>query len=201
MSLMAMLLLLLAVCVGETGCKSAQQEEQQQQAAVVDSDDDDNPDELEANQPIQTLSSNLKINIKGEKRSDDFVLDAQLRMVKDEGIQLSVRMPFLGSEAAKVVVTPTQFLVVDRLHKAFVVEDVQDMLDEILEDWNFIRFQTMLSDRLVQGGTHKLTPKIEVQILDYEKNKPFAIDASLPNPDKYIQLGFDQLLEILKGTL
>lgn len=64
----------------------------------------------------------------------------QLRMRKDEVIRVQLQVPLLGSEVGRLEFTPTEVLIVDRLHKQYVRASYDDV--SFLAD-NGITFYTL----------------------------------------------------------
>jgi hypothetical protein len=104
------------------------------------------------------LSSNLKLAIKPGKKNRETAVDAQLRIVKDEAIQLSLRMPILGSEVFKVLITPDNLLIIDRLNKHYLWESMQTIKDQAPFDFDFYSLEALFTNQLFIAGQKGLAP-------------------------------------------
>jgi hypothetical protein len=105
-----------------------------------------------------TLSSNLKLTIKQSKRAKDISVDAQLRIIKNEAIQLSLRMPLIGTEVAKVLITPDNILIIDRLNKQYLYEPVKNILSGASFDFDYYCLEALLTNRLFIAGKKEVMP-------------------------------------------
>jgi hypothetical protein len=103
-----------------------------------------------------TLSSNLKFTLKQEKQGKNISVDAQLRIVKDEAIQLSLRVPLLGSEAFKLLITPENVLVIDRLNKQYLRESMQVIKSKAPFDFDYYSLEALLTNRLFIAGKKEI---------------------------------------------
>jgi hypothetical protein len=106
----------------------------------------------------KTLSSNLKLTLKPGKQKKETSVDAQLRIVKDEAIQFSLRIPILGTEAFKVLITPEKILIVDRLNKQYLLESMADIKTQVPFDFDYYSFEALLTNRLFIAGKKEITP-------------------------------------------
>jgi hypothetical protein len=104
-----------------------------------------------------TFSSNLKLSVKPGKKSRETAVDAQLRIVKDEAIQLSLRIPILGTEAFKLVITPDNLLVIDRLNKQYLSESMHDMKAKAPFDFDYYSLEALFTNQLFIAGKKEIT--------------------------------------------
>ena len=107
------------------------------------------------------LSSNLKLTIRPDKTRKEISVDAQLRIVRNEAIQISLRIPFLGSEAFRILVTPDRLLIVDRLNKQYLSETIQNIQAQTSFDFDFYSWEALLTNRLFIAGEK------EINLTDY----------------------------------
>jgi hypothetical protein len=113
---------------------------------------------LQAGIPYNRFSSNLKWTVLLGQKSNEISVDAQLRITKDEAIQLSLRMPILGSEIFKIVITPDQLLIIDRMHKQYLFESMQNIKAEAPFDFDYYSLQALLTNQLFIAGKKTVTP-------------------------------------------
>lgn len=107
----------------------------------------------------RTFSSNLKFAIRTGKQKKEVAVDAQLRIIKNEAIQLSLRIPLLGNEAFKIVITPDRVLVIDRLNKQYLSESTKDIQAQAPFDFDYYSFEALLTNRLFIAGKKEITPE------------------------------------------
>ncbi|MDL2243396.1 DUF4292 domain-containing protein [Bacteroidales bacterium OttesenSCG-928-J19] len=99
-----------------------------------------------------TISASINLSLKpgqGEKNSS---LDGQLRIIRGECIQISLRAPLIGSEVAKVQITPEQVVLIDRYHKIYLVESVADFKKSYPFDFNYDDLEALFTNRLFMTG-------------------------------------------------
>ncbi|GHT24859.1 hypothetical protein AGMMS4957_18630 [Bacteroidia bacterium] len=110
----------------------------------------------QASLSFQTLSANLVMSLtQGGK--NDFSTDVQMRIIKDQAIQLSARVPFLG-EAVKIVITPENVLIINRLNKTFFYETVQNIKEGKEIDFDYYSLEALFTNRLFIAGKQTVTP-------------------------------------------
>jgi hypothetical protein len=98
------------------------------------------------------LSSHVRLSLRKGEAKEGMTVDAALRVVRGEAIQLSVRLPIIGSEAARVVITPERVLVVDRLNRQYVSETVATALGGWGLGFDFYALEALITNRLFGTG-------------------------------------------------
>jgi hypothetical protein len=109
--------------------------------------------------PFNTISSSLRFSIKPGMGKSATSLSAQLRIIKDQHIQLSIRVPFLGTEAARISVTPEQVIIIDRINRRYVSEPMQTVKEKTAFDFDFYSLQALLTNQLFIAGKPSLSPE------------------------------------------
>jgi hypothetical protein len=105
----------------------------------------------------RTLSSGLRFGVKpGVNR--EITVDAQLRIVRDEMIQLSLRIPILGTEAARINISPNRILIIDRINKVYFVETMDNLKERFPFEFDYYSLQSLLTNRLFIAGKRDVTP-------------------------------------------
>jgi hypothetical protein len=105
-----------------------------------------------------TISSNLKFTVKPGTQKKEISVDAQLRIIKNEAIQFSLRIPLLGTEAFKILITPEQILVIDRLNKQYLSESMKSMKEKVSFDFDYYSLEALLTNRLFIAGKKEIIP-------------------------------------------
>ena len=100
---------------------------------------------------FNTLSSSLRFSMKPGTDKSATSANAQLRIIKDKAIQLSVRMPILG-EVARIAITPEQILFINRLQRQYVSENIQSLKKITEFDFDFYSLQALLTNQLFIAG-------------------------------------------------
>jgi len=109
--------------------------------------------------PFNTLSSSLRFSIKQGTKKSATTANAQLRIIKDKILQLSLRIPFLGTEVAKIIVTPEQIIIIDRNNKRYVSESMQTFRQITSLDFDFYSLQALFTNQLFIAGKPFVSPK------------------------------------------
>ena len=101
---------------------------------------------------FKTLSSSLRFSMKPGVNKNTTTVNAQLRIIKDRAIQLSLRIPFLGSEVARLTVTPEQITIIDRMNRRYVSENIQSLKKITDFDFDFYSLQALFTNQLFVAG-------------------------------------------------
>jgi hypothetical protein len=108
--------------------------------------------------PYKTFSSNLRFGIKLGVDRESITTDAQLRIVKDKMIQLSLRIPILGTEAARINISPDQILIIDRMNKIYFAESMKNLKKHFPFDFDYYSMQSLFTNQLFIAGKQEVTP-------------------------------------------
>ena len=103
------------------------------------------------------LSSNLKLTVRPGKAGKETSVDAQLRIVKNEAIQISLRIPILG-EAFRILVSPDKLLIIDRLNKQYLSETLQDIQAQTSFEFDYYSWEALLTNQLFIAGKKEISP-------------------------------------------
>jgi len=106
--------------------------------------------------PYSTFSGNLRFSIKPGMNRGNITTDAQLRIIKDEMIQLSLRIPILGTEAARVNISPDQVIIIDRINRMYFAESMENLKKRFPFDFNFYSLQSLFTNQLFIAGKQEL---------------------------------------------
>ena len=137
--------LLLLVFVGIYSCKPKERIVQ----AETELEDKTNlnlfEDVLTKELKYTTFSSKMSMSFSTGRR----VLNskATLRIVRDEGIQLSLQ-PFFGLEMFRLYVQPDCILILDRMNKRYVQESIDDIKKQFPVGFDFYTLQSLFTNAL-----------------------------------------------------
>lgn len=112
----------------------------------------------------ETISTKGSVSVKGKKMTTVF------KLMKDEVLQASVRIPIIGAEAMRIDITPAKIVLIDRLSGRYAEVDFgsSQLNDKVA--FNFYNLQALLTNQLFVAGESRVTKK------DYEKFKIKAVD-------------------------
>ncbi|MDR2954083.1 MAG: DUF4292 domain-containing protein [Prevotella sp.] len=117
-------------------------------------------DALTSELQYETISTKGSIEFKigsSSKKSS-----ATFKIEKDKVMQVSVR-PMLGMEAFRITFTPDSVIILDRLKKQYLVENIKDSKLMKDFDFNYYNLQALLTNQLFVPGKQNVTEP------DYDK--------------------------------
>ena len=146
------------------------------------------------------LASKLQLTIPGKKGT--------LKMKTHERVQISLLMPILRTEVARIEVTPDEVLLVDRMNKRFVRATKAELKNVLSKNVEFSRLEKILMDASLPGGKTELTGK-DIGIPSLEKAKvqlyEFSTQEFSMTPteltSKYNQIPLEELVKMLVALL
>lgn len=109
--------------------------------------------------PFNTLSSSLRFSIKPGLKKSTTSANAQLRIIKDKIIQLSLRVPILGIEVARISIMPEQIIIIDRNNKRYFSESMQTLQQTASFDFDFYSLQALFTNQLFIAGKPSISPE------------------------------------------
>lgn len=150
------------------------------------------------NQVIEDiLSTQVKYNTISAKGNIEFragdsgkKVPAVYKILKDSILQVSVRAPMLGFEVFRVNITPDSVVIIDRLKKKYMADNVKMLWG--IAGFNFYNLQDLLTNQLFHPGSksveealydkYDITSANEVYMLETKSNTKstfnFAVDAT-----------------------
>lgn len=118
-------------------------------------------EQLEAvigNTPVfESFSSRLRMTI--PVRKGDYTLNGTLKMQRDELIQISLLLPIIRTEAARIEIAPQYILVIDRMNKQYASIPVAELKEVFHTEVDFTMLQALFSNTIFLPGQHHLTRK------------------------------------------
>ena len=107
---------------------------------------------------FNTLSSSLRFSLKPGLKKSTTSANAQLRIIKDKIIQISLRLPIIGTEVARLSITPEQIIIIDRTNRSFFSEYMQTFQEMTSFDFDFYSLQALLTNQLFIAGKSSISP-------------------------------------------
>lgn len=98
---------------------------------------------------FNTLSARIKVDFEGAQK--EMSTRAQLKMICDDRIQLSVQ-PFLGIEVFRVELTRDSIKILDRMNKRYMTESYEKMKGKTMIDFNFHNLQSLFTNNIFIPG-------------------------------------------------
>lgn len=119
----------------------------------------------------KTFTSNITLSLTNNHNKRSQAIDGQLKMVKDEAIQLSLKMPILGSELFRMTISHDRIIVVDRMNKQYFTSSIEELKSKSSFDFNYYNLQALFSNHLFISGKQGIEtsdyPSFEVREDDY----------------------------------
>ncbi len=183
--------LLLLVVVVLTGCKSSKHPALSKTKASVPS----------------YLTSRLQFTIP-DKKGGSMSVGGTMKMKTRERVQVSLLMPILRTEVARIEITPDEVLMVDRMNRRFVRATKDELKGLLPKNAEFARLEKILISASLPGGKTELTGK-DVGIPSLEKAKvrlyEFSTKEFSMTPTelsaKYTQVPLEVLVKMLVALL
>ena len=147
------------------------------------------------------LASRLQLTIPGKGGS--MSVGGTMKMKSRERVQISLLMPILRTELARIEVTPTEVLFVDRMNKRFVRATKNE-----LKNVEFSQLEKLLTDASKPGGKTELSgkdlgiPKLEkakVQLYDFSTKELSITPTEVTS--RYRQVSLEELMKMLVALL
>lgn len=152
------------------------------------------------------LASKLQLTIPAKEGS--MTVGGTLKMKSRERVQISLLMPIIRSEIARIEVTPSDVLLVDRMNKRFVRATKQELKALLSKNVEFSRLEKLLTDASLPGGKTELSgqdfgiPKLEnakIQLYDFSTKELSITPTEISS--RYRQVSLDELMKMLIALL
>lgn len=162
----------------------------------------------ETKAPVSSyLTSRLQLTIPN-KKGGSMSVGGTMKMKTHERVQISLLMPILRTELARVEVTPDEVLLVDRMNRRFVRATREELKGMLPKNAEFSRLEKILMDASLPGGKTELTGK-DIGIPSLEKAKVQLYEFSTKEfsmtptelTSKYRQVPLEELVKMLVALL
>lgn len=153
------------------------------------------------------LSSKVQLTISG-KEGGEITVGGSMKLKSKERIQLSILMPVLRTEVARIEVTPDEILIIDRMNKRYVRSQKEELKDILPKNAQFSHLEKILFEASLPNGKSELTAK-ELGIPGFQKSKVRLYDFStqeftmIPTEvsGRYTQVPVQVLITMLEDLL
>ena len=162
----------------------------------------------ETKAPVSSyLASKLQLTIPN-KKGGSMSVGGTMKMKTHERVQISLLMPILRTEVARIEITPDEVLLVDRMNRRFVRATKEELKGMLPKNAEFSRLEKILMDASLPGGKTELTGK-DIGIPSLEKAKvqlyEFSTKEFSMTPTeltaKYNQVPLEVLVKMLMALL
>ncbi|MFA6873153.1 MAG: DUF4292 domain-containing protein [Bacteroidaceae bacterium] len=101
------------------------------------------------------ISSKVKFNV--VFGTANYSLSGSFKIRQNEALQLSIQVPFLGTEAVRVEATPQTLLIIDRIHKKYVQEDMKSLKEKFATNLDFYALQALFVGDIFRPGISNMS--------------------------------------------
>ena len=101
---------------------------------------------------FETFSGSLSLTIKPGEKSKSTTAGAQLKIKKDEVVDLSLYIPFIMKEVFRMYITPDSLLIIDRINKLYFTESMHNLKNRLPFDFDYFSMQALFSNQLFIAG-------------------------------------------------
>ncbi|MDR0939312.1 MAG: DUF4292 domain-containing protein [Mediterranea sp.] len=153
------------------------------------------------------LSSRLQLTLP-RKQGGGMSVNGTMKMKSGECVQVSLLMPILRTEVARIEATPHQVLLVDRMGKRYVRASREELRQMFPRNAEFAQLQKLLEDAAKPDGKRELSGT-DLGIPALEGSKVILYDfstkeLSIPLTQlsaQYKQVALQEFVHLLKGML
>ena len=152
------------------------------------------------------LSSKVELTI--PNKGGTMTVGGTMKMKSRERVQISLLMPILRTEVARIEVTPDEMLIVDRMGKRYVRAKRDELTNILPKEVEFSRLEKILTDASLPNGKSELTgkelgiPSLEIaKVQLYElSSKEFSMTPTELS-SRYTQVPLEDFVKMLTGLL
>lgn len=114
-------------------------------------------DILKAETDYKTISGKISLEMVSGNKNSGMKVNSQLKIVRDDVIQLSVRAPFINTEVFRLDITPDSVFIIDRMAKRYGAEDLKRLAKENNIQFNYANMQSLFTNALFIPGRESVT--------------------------------------------
>lgn len=149
------------------------------------------------------LSSRLQLTIPSGS-GGSVTTGGTLKMKTGDRVQLSILMPILRTEIARLEITPDEILLIDRMNKRYVRALRSELEGVLPEDARFSKLEKLLLNASLPQGKSELSgrelgipslEKAKLRLYDFS-SKEFSMTPTVVS-DRYTQVPLSELINML----
>jgi len=163
-------LLFFSLVVLFSACKSSKTAVTSGGAAVNKANEQLIDDILDAETKFRTINGKISLEMIAGNNTSGMKVNSQLKIIRDDIIQMSLRAPFINTEVFRIDITPDSVFIIDRMSKRYAIEDLTKLEKEKNIQFNYSNMQALFTNALFMPG------KQMVGKTDY-KNYDITMDA------------------------
>lgn len=154
--------------------------------------------------PVETryLSSKLQLTIPGGGGS--MTAGGTMKVKSGDRVQISVLMPIIRTEIARLEITPKDILLIDRMNKRYVRASREELKDVLPDKAQYSMLEKLLFNAALPNGKREMSgTELGIPLLENTKVKLYDFSdvafEMIPTAvsDKYTQVPLPELLNML----
>lgn len=152
------------------------------------------------------LSSKLQLVV--PTRDGSLTIGGHMKMKSHERIQISLLMPILRSEVARIEITPDDILLIDRMNKRYVRATKAEVEQAILHKADYSRLEKLLIKASLPNAKSEILgkdlgipslQKAKLKLYDFSAREIAIIPTEVSS--KYRQTSLEELMNMLSKIL
>jgi len=156
----------------------------------------------EAEAEASYLSSKVELQVPHGEAV--YTINGTMKLRKDSIVQVSLLMPILRTEVARVEVTPSQVLIVDRMNHRYCRTTREQLGKQLPKNWTYSKVENLLYKASEPNGKKSLSgeelgisklKKAKVELYDFSQEKVNVNATELSS--RYSEVTLDELLQFL----
>lgn len=185
--------LLVAAVLLVTSCKSSRSVSGKKQTVV------------KSQEMLTSRHLSARVELTVPTRDAVLTVNGSMRLLRDERIQISLLMPILRTEVARIDFTPDELLLVDRMGKRYCRVRRESLGEQLSESVEFSRLELLIRQQAVQGEFTLTASQFGLTGLDRAKLRlsKFSGEEFVMNPtelsSRYTEVSIGEILRLLQG--
>lgn len=176
-----------------TSCKSSKQVSGKKHA------------QAEMQQVVQSRFLSSRVELTVPTRDAVFTVNGTMKLLGGERIQISLLMPILRTEVARIDFTPDELLLVDRMGKRYCRVTREAFAFQLPENADFAHLESLIRNVATQDEATLTGEQFGLKGLERAKllltnfsDEEFSI-SSTELSDRYTEVTVDEILRLLRG--
>lgn len=147
------------LAIAVAGCKSKKNIVSTDGSVISKSQEQLIDDALAAQVDYRTITGKLSLELMRADQTSGMKVNSQLKLIKDQQIQLSLRAPFINSEVFRINITPDSVFVIDRLSKKYAAENIKELGNKKGIQLNYSNMQALFTNAIFVPGKNSVDKK------------------------------------------
>ena len=163
------------------------------------------PSVAESHQMLTSRCLSARVELTVPTRDAVLTVNGNMKLLRDERIQISLLMPILRTEVARIDFTPDELLLVDRMGKRYCRVRRESLGEQLSESVDFSRLEQFIRQQAVRGEFTLTANQFGLTGLDRAKlrlsnfsGEDFSMSPTELN-SRYTEVTIGEILRLLQG--